>query len=151
MKTITLTDGKKVEISDASYSAIEQAIEKAIAEVKQSGFVASNVWYSNDVDAFKIVYGDTQMHKTDYGIAVNKKYINNNERCKWVETQRKYMKVGDILNVASNRSKVDEYTPQLIVEITSGVIITQMFNTYGRVLYDEWRCDDSVCFVARTE
>ncbi len=150
MKTITLTDGKKVEISDASYNAIEQAIGKAIAEVKQSGFVASNVWYSSDMKLYTIVYGESQLYKSNDGIVVNKKYLNGNKRCNWIETTRDKMCVGDIINLSSNRKEVDEYTPQLIVEITNGVLYTQYFNTYGRVVCDNRIVSTNTCFIART-
>ena len=157
MKTITLTDGKKVEISDASYSAIEQAIGNAIAENKDSGFDAKNVYYSTSV-GYKIVCDKRQMTIDSQNmLVVNGAFITGLTKCKWVETQRKYLKVGDVVIFSGSRENTKTFTPQLIVNISDNlhhIYNTQFFDEYGFIRYDSWNvCSyaNDACFVARTE
>lgn len=147
-KIITLENGTKIEISEESYKALAKAIddEKYTIDINKIACIKSGNRYT-----YKIYKNNMQIYVNEDGIFTSEtKFINNSHlKCKWIETSREYLKVGDVVCFVSTREALQNYEPRLIVSVTGNFLDLQHINWNNVIGSDSFSRNADTCFIAR--
>ena len=150
-----------MDISKMNTTEIANQIELMAKEIKarESGIPCTDVFYDS-ARKFYIKTKYCQLVRIDGLVTcVHNNYKLSEIPCKWIETTRENIKIGDIVNFAEKRTMIKFNNTNIITNIEDNKFECQ-FIDYGGLVQgsreyylktDLYSFKDKVCFIARTE